>query len=58
MIFSITQVYWLAGLIMACAAVFNFLDATNPKRWTTGLFWGCTPSCSCWATRCRRKWWA
>ena len=40
MIFSITQVYWLAGLIMACAAVFNFLDATNPKRWTTGLFWG------------------
>ena len=40
MIFSITQVYWLAGLVMACVAVFNFLDATNPKRWTTGLFWG------------------
>ena len=40
MIFSITQVYWLAGLIMACTAVLNLLDKSNPKRWTTGLFWG------------------
>lgn len=40
MIFSITQVYWLAGLVMAAVAVFNLLDASNPKRWTTGLFWG------------------
>ena len=40
MIFSITQVYWLAGLVMAAVAVFNLLDAINPKRWTTGLFWG------------------
>ena len=40
MIFSITQVYYLAGFVMACAAIFNLLDASNPKRWTTGTFWG------------------
>ena len=40
MIFSITQVYYLAGFVMAFAAIFNLLDASNPKRWTTGTFWG------------------
>lgn len=40
MIFSINHLYYLAGFLLACAALFNLLDAGNPKRWSTGLFWG------------------
>ena len=40
MIFSINHLYYLAGFLLACAAVFNLLYASNPKRWSTGLFWG------------------
>lgn len=40
MIISIQYLYWLAGLILAITAFMTATDRTNPKRWTTGLFWG------------------
>ena len=33
-------VFWLVGLMFATMAVQMVLDRTNPKRYTTGLFWG------------------
>ncbi|MCF7540407.1 DUF979 domain-containing protein, partial [Pseudomonas petrae] len=32
--------YWLAGVILAITAFMTATDRSNPKRWTTGLFWG------------------
>lgn len=40
MIISIQYLYWLAGVILAITAFMTAADRTNPKRWTTGLFWG------------------
>lgn len=40
MILSIQYLYWLAGVILAITAVMTVTDRSNPKRWTTGLFWG------------------
>jgi uncharacterized membrane protein len=40
MIISIQYLYWLAGVILAITAVMTALDKSNPKRWSTGLFWG------------------
>ncbi|RAU45167.1 MULTISPECIES: DUF979 domain-containing protein [unclassified Pseudomonas] len=40
MILSIQYLYWLAGLILAITALMTAADRSNPKRWTTGLFWG------------------
>ncbi|EPJ90318.1 MULTISPECIES: DUF979 domain-containing protein [Pseudomonas] len=40
MIISIQYLYWLAGVILAITAVMTVTDTTNPKRWSTGLFWG------------------
>ncbi|MDC6382742.1 DUF979 domain-containing protein [Pseudomonas graminis] len=40
MIISIQYLYWLAGVILAITAFMTSTDRTNPKRWTTGLFWG------------------
>ena len=40
MIISIQYLYWLAGVILAITAFMTATDRTNPKRWTTGLFWG------------------
>ena len=39
MIISIQYLYWLAGVILAITAVMTVTDTTNPKRWSTGLFW-------------------
>ncbi|NBB09817.1 DUF979 domain-containing protein [Pseudomonas sp. SLFW] len=40
MILSIQYLYWLAGVILAITAFMTVTDHSNPKRWTTGLFWG------------------
>jgi len=40
MILSIQYLYWLAGVILAITAFMSVSDRSNPKRWTTGLFWG------------------
>jgi len=40
MIISIQYLYWLAGVILAVTAFMTVTDRSNPKRWTTGLFWG------------------
>jgi uncharacterized membrane protein len=40
MIISIQYLYWLAGIILAITSFLTFIDRTNPKRWSTGLFWG------------------
>jgi len=40
MIISIQYLYWLAGVILAITAVMTVSDKSNPKRWSTGLFWG------------------
>lgn len=40
MIISIQYLYWLAGVILAITAFMTAIDRTNPKRWSTGLFWG------------------
>ncbi|MGE6388750.1 DUF979 domain-containing protein [Pseudomonas sp. NPDC078416] len=40
MIISIQYLYWLAGVILGITAFMTAVDRTNPKRWTTGLFWG------------------
>ena len=40
MIISIQYLYWLAGVILAVNAFMTVTDRSNPKRWTTGLFWG------------------
>lgn len=40
MILSIQYLYWLAGVILAITAFMSITDRSNPKRWTTGLFWG------------------
>ncbi len=39
MMISIQYLYWLAGVILAITAVMTVTDTTNPKRWSTGLFW-------------------
>jgi len=40
MIISIQYLYWVAGVILAITAFMTATDRSNPKRWTTGLFWG------------------
>ena len=40
MIISIQYLYWLAGVILAITAFMTATDGSNPKRWSTGLFWG------------------
>jgi uncharacterized membrane protein len=40
MIISIQYLYWLAGVTLAITAFMTATDRTNPKRWSTGLFWG------------------
>ena len=36
---SIQVVFYLIGLIVMLIAGFSVRDTSNPKRWTTGLFW-------------------
>ena len=40
MIVSIEAIYVIAGLFTAIITVFAALDATNPRRYSTALFWG------------------
>jgi uncharacterized membrane protein len=40
MIISIQYLYWLAGVILAITSFMTLTDRSNPKRWSTGLFWG------------------
>jgi uncharacterized membrane protein len=40
MIISIQYLYWLAGVILAISAFMTLTDRSNPKRWSTGAFWG------------------
>ncbi|MCU6681450.1 DUF979 domain-containing protein [Leclercia sp. H6W5] len=38
--FQQSYLYWLAGLILLIVALMSFRDKANPRRFTTGLFWG------------------
>ena len=40
MIISVTYLYYLVGIILAITAVMTLRDSTNPRRWSSGLFWG------------------
>ena len=40
MIISIQYLYWLAGVVLAITSFMTLTDRSNPKRWSTGLFWG------------------
>ncbi len=37
---GLEPVYWLMGLLTLGVAIVNARDATNPRRWSTALFWG------------------
>lgn len=38
--FQQQYLYWLAGALLLVVAVMSFRDRANPRRITTGLFWG------------------
>lgn len=38
--FQLQYLYWLAGGILLIVAVMSLRDRANPRRFTTGLFWG------------------
>lgn len=38
--FSANWLYWLAGVVLLVVAVMSWRDKANPRRLTTGLFWG------------------
>jgi len=38
--FNIQYLYFLAGLVLLVVSVLSFADKANPRRMTTGLFWG------------------
>ncbi len=40
MIFQQSYLYWLAGIILLSVAIMSLRDKHNPRRVTTGLFWG------------------
>jgi len=40
MLVKLDYMMWIAGLVLAAVAFLSLRDATNPKRWTSGLFWG------------------
>ncbi|MBD8628550.1 DUF979 domain-containing protein [Oxalobacteraceae sp. CFBP 8753] len=40
MTLSIDHFYILAGLLLAAVAIMNLVDRSNPRRFTTALFWG------------------
>jgi uncharacterized membrane protein len=39
MIIRVEYFYWLLGVMLALVSVMSALDRTNPRRWTTSLFW-------------------
>jgi len=40
MILALDDFYILVGLLFAATAIMNLCDRTNPRRFTTALFWG------------------
>ena len=40
MIFSLAHLYVLAGVVLACVAAMTAVDRTNPRRFSSALFWG------------------
>lgn len=38
--FQQSYLYWLAGIILLIVAIMSWRDKANPRRLTTGLFWG------------------
>ncbi len=40
MLFKQEYLYWLAGIILFVVSFMSFKDKANPRRLTTGLFWG------------------
>lgn len=38
--FQQSYLYWLAGAVLLIVAVMSWQDKANPRRFTTGLFWG------------------
>ena len=38
--FQQTYLYWLAGAALLVVAIMSWRDKSNPRRLTTGLFWG------------------
>lgn len=39
MIARVEYFYYLLGVMLAMIALMSFADRSNPRRWTTGLFW-------------------
>lgn len=39
MIIRVEYFYWLLGVMLVLVSVMSALDRTNPRRWTTSLFW-------------------
>jgi uncharacterized membrane protein len=39
MIIRVEYFYWLLGVMLALVSVMSALDRSNPRRWTTALFW-------------------
>jgi uncharacterized membrane protein len=39
MIISVTYLYYLVGIILAITAIMTLRDPSNPKRWSSALFW-------------------
>ena len=39
MTLTIQHLYYLVGFVLAVTAVMTLRDASNPKRWSSGLFW-------------------
>ena len=37
---TLQMAYWLFGALMAWVALSSWRDAHNPRRWSTGAFWG------------------
>ncbi|PUA18131.1 DUF979 domain-containing protein [Glaciimonas sp. PCH181] len=40
MILSVTYLYYLVGATLAITAIMTLRDSSNPRRWSSGLFWG------------------
>ncbi len=38
--FQQSYLYWLAGIVLLIVAIMSWQDKANPRRLTTGLFWG------------------
>ncbi|HDX8346006.1 TPA: DUF979 domain-containing protein [Aeromonas dhakensis] len=38
---TLHHLYWLAGIVLLWVALLSARDTSNPKRWSSALFWGC-----------------